>query len=288
MSQGCHITLTSCHAHSLRLFRVEPIASLVAQFAASLRGWCRSLRCGVTGLNRYGIASWMLCGFIVPALSVAGNVYSLTSIDTPSTSSTSDAAGNLLDFDIPIQPLGDALSQYGITSNQPAVFMSDLLNGRTSSAVRGRYTAEAALRLLLEGTGLAIEKITSSVGDSFLLKEASQAPEAPTLAHFFSSGNYPALIQKRILSALCADARTAPGGYRVLFRFQFNAAGRIQDASLLSSTDDRDRDAALLDVLRSVQIEVPLPPTLTQQDLTMRLKRDDPRAAPSCRRVGAS
>lgn len=240
------------------------------------------------GLNRYGIVLWMLCGFITPALSTAGNVDSLPAIGTPPIDSTSDAAGNLLDFDIPAQPLGDALSQYGITSSQPAVFMSDLLNGRTSSAVRGRYTPEAALGLLLEGTGLVIEKITSGVGDSFLLKEASQTPEAPTLARFFSSGNYPALIQKRILSALCADARTAPGGYRVLFRFQFNAAGRIQDVSLLSSTDDRDRDAALLEVLRSVQIEVPLPPALTQQALTMRLKRDDPQAAPSCRREGVS
>jgi TonB family protein len=244
--------------------------------------------CAAVELRRRGIALWMLCGFATSAWSASAHADPQPANTHPADSSQSAIARMSHDFDIPGQPLGDALSQYGIISNQPAIFMSDLLNGRTSSSVRGHYTAEAALRLLLEGTGLTIEKITSSLGDSFLLKEADQASEAPTLARFFNSGYFPGLIQKRILSALCADPRTAPGGYRVLFQFQLNAAGHIQDATLLSSSDDRIRDAALLEVLRTVRVEAPLPPALTQQALTMRLRDSDPQAASPCRQEGAS
>lgn len=283
-------------------FRVEPISFPVADLsAASTRGgyraWRRSapvllmMRAPAAEMTRHGSAAlWMLWACLLPAWSVAaGTAVSSSAPSAVPLASAPGAPDNVYDFAIASQPLGDALSLYGITSSRPAIFMSDLLNGRTSSAVQGRYTAEVALRLLLAGTGLEIEKISSRLGDSFLLKQASPGTlsAAPTLARFFHSGNDAALIQQRIMAALCADKRTAPGNYRALFQFELNAAGRLEHVSLLSSSDDHRRDGLLLDALRGVQIDTPLPPALTQQVMTMRLRPDAAHAASSCHRQEA-
>src|SRR5690606_16209168 len=64
----------------------------------------------------------------------------------------------LLEFDISAQPLGAALFQYGKATGLPAVYPSELVAGRRSSAVRGTYTSEVALSRMLQGTGLVAEK----------------------------------------------------------------------------------------------------------------------------------
>lgn len=56
------------------------------------------------------------------------------------------------DFDIPAQPLTDALSQFGQTTRQQLVYDGRSMARARSSAVVGSYSAEAALRLLLQGT----------------------------------------------------------------------------------------------------------------------------------------
>jgi TonB family protein len=158
-----------------------------------------------------------------------------------------------LDFDIPAQPLETALYRFGNLSHQPALFPSEIIAGRVSSAVHGRYSAEAALQLLLSGTGLSAMKVASAHGEVFVLKQSAVGKTAAER----SLDGYPALIQTRILQALCADAFIAPGSYRSLFRIQIDGNGRIRQARLIDSTGDRRRDAALLAALRQVRVGIP-------------------------------
>lgn len=62
-------------------------------------------------------------------------------------------------YDIEAQRLSDALRKYSDISGREVVAASSLLEGRRSTRVRGRLSADAALSRLLTGTGLAIELV---------------------------------------------------------------------------------------------------------------------------------
>ncbi|WP_345251288.1 hypothetical protein [Pigmentiphaga soli] len=115
----------------------------------------------------------MLCGLAAPALAIGGE-------DGPPVAAlpaaSAAAQSDLVDFDIPAQPLADALRRYASQSRQPALYQSGVVAGRTSSAVRGRHTAAAALRLLLEGSGLAAEPAGPGPDAAFVLRAVPAPP----------------------------------------------------------------------------------------------------------------
>ncbi|VFR91705.1 Outer membrane TonB-dependent transducer VreA of trans-envelope signaling system [plant metagenome] len=167
-------------------------------------------------------------------------------------------AGQLLDFDIPAQPLGEALNRYGETARLAALYPSRLATGLWSAPVHGRYTREDALRLLLQGTGLALAKASTPDGDVFRLARApAAAPASAGLASGIAPGGYLPLLQAAVMHALCQDPRTAPGHYRTLFEVAIDESGRAASAELLSSSGDAGRDAALLAALRQTRAAVP-------------------------------
>jgi len=59
------------------------------------------------------------------------------------------------DFDIPSGPAAQALTRFAQQAGVPVLFPYDLLQGRRTRALRGRFEAEAALQQLLAGSGLA-------------------------------------------------------------------------------------------------------------------------------------
>jgi len=223
----------------------------------------------VAGLSYRRAVLWILCGLAGPALAADGIKPAATSV--PSRSAPVSASRQL-DFDIPAQPLVTALYQYGDISRQPALFDTDMIAGRTSSGVRGRYTPEAALHQLLQGTGLAAEKLHSEHGETFVLKESGNAAAmAQTALPGIFDTAYPGLIQAGIWQMLCADPRIAPGDYSFLFRFRVDASGRIISPQLLGTTGDAQRDRLLMTTLRRVKIDQTPPPAVVQQPLTMLL-----------------
>jgi hypothetical protein len=224
------------------------------------------------GLNRGAIVLWMFCGFVAPAPGMAANDAGLPPADGGAhVKSSPDPSISLFDFNIPAQSLTDALDQFGLVSGRSALFRSALAAGLNSSAVHGRYTATVALRLLLEGTGLDVKEVSAGEVAALVLIPAvggrtpPVAVEAPSVD---ASDSYDGLIQRRVWNAICANPRTADGGYRSLLRFGVDASGEISRPRLISSTGDHQRDAALLDVLQHVRIDQPPPPALAQP-LTM-------------------
>jgi len=190
----------------------------------------------------------------------------------------------LLDFDIPAQPLGAALRRYATHSNRPTLFRGEMVVGRTSSPVLGRYSPEAALRLLLEGTGLIVENVHGGPADALILKEVGAATDAVRTGAVPEGvdTDYGAWVQARVWQALCADPRTAPGRYRSLLRFQVDAEGRVQHPRLLATTGDPDRDSAVLATLKRVRVDRSPPPDLAQPLTMIVLPRDAGSSAPRC------
>lgn len=194
------------------------------------------------------------------------------------------ADGEKLQFDLPAQPLADALNRYAAASRRTALFSSAFVAGRTSSELRGLYAPEMALRKLLEGTGLVAEKAPGGPGDAFVLREAGQpataAAAAPSGAMEDGDG-YDGLVQARVWRALCGNPGTVPGSYRSLLRFEVNAAGAVHRARLLRTTGDPRRDALVLDVVQRVRMDMP-PPAGMAQPLTMVVLPRSAKAAPHC------
>lgn len=201
----------------------------------------------------------------------------------PSAPSSASMADARLFFDIPSQQLEAALDSYARITGHPAVFPSDLLNGRISAPLHGVYTAETALQILLQGTGLMAARRSSRAGDTFVLQSLRQFVDAPhaTPSTSITEDGYAGLAQRRIWQALCADSRTRPGNYEVLLRFSLGNDGLLHDARLVGSSGNEGRDAALLQVLQRVRIERAPPEHFAGRPLTLAILPDAQGAA-SC------
>lgn len=193
----------------------------------------------------------------------------------------SDEATRPIMFDVPAQPLADALRQYALLTHQPALFRSEIVAGRVSSAVNGLYSPEEALRRLLEGTGLIAEATDSSAGRAFVLLKARTAPASVGRG---GVGGYRSVVQIGVWEALCNNPRTAPGSYRLLLRLNVDATGRLRGVQLLESSGDTRRDGAILAALQGARLEAP-PPADLPQPVTMLILPNDSHggvAGPRC------
>lgn len=176
---------------------------------------------------------------------------------------SAEPAEGLFDFDLASQPLATALRAYATTVRRPSVSRSEMVAGKTSAALRGRYSAQAALSLLLAGTGLAVEAVDSG-GVQALVLVPAPLPALAVRPSGLSLGDYAGLLQTGVWAGFCEDARTAPGAYRALLRFQVDGAGQVQRPRLLGPSGDAVRDAALLEVLQRVRMDTAPPPDFPQ------------------------
>lgn len=177
-------------------------------------------------------------------------------------------------FDIPAQPLASALDAYSATTGLMAVYNGNLAAGRLSNAIRGRLTPQAALPLLLKGTGLVAEYTSSEAFvvvpglDESLIKLPSAIASAAIARQDAIERRYSAMMQDSVTDALCAQPLTRPGSYRAAISFWIGAGGEMLRVKLLSSTGDQQRDAAILDVAGRASVGEP-PPARMAQPFTM-------------------
>src|SRR5262249_44269590 len=105
--------------------------------------------------NAFRSRTW----FIIPGARDALLAVCLGALLLVNAAVASEAVGGagpagLLAFDIPSQPLESALEQYGDVTGWEVLYNSNLAAARRSSAVRGTFAPDAALKILLKGTSL--------------------------------------------------------------------------------------------------------------------------------------
>lgn len=164
----------------------------------------------------------------------------------------------LMAFDLPAQPLISALETYGAVSGWQVVYESALANGRQSAEVKGAFTPEVALRMLLAGTGLSPHYMAA---DGFVLvpDPAAKSTVPPRVVT-----QYYGRIQAGLRQTFCADRRARSGGYRVAVGLWIGSSGAVTRSALLDSTGDSDLDATLDRAVRDMKIGEPPPAGFAQ------------------------
>ncbi len=80
-------------------------------------------------------------------------------------------------YNISARALSDALELFGRQSNAQLLFSPRLVDGRRSKALKGQYEPEAALQILLDGSGLTYRKSASNVLLITAIPPAQPQPE---------------------------------------------------------------------------------------------------------------
>ncbi len=181
----------------------------------------------------------------------------------------------LLSLDLPAQDLEHALQAYSRATGMAVLVDRELTLGRRSISVRGRFTAQEALAMLLTGSGLMARYARS---DAFTLQlpEVSQPPATRGTAARNAArinNSYATALQQAIETSLCRSPLTRPGSFRALVQVWVNPQGLIEHSRLVSSTGDEQRDEALVRSLATARVERPAPSSL-RQPVTLLLMPD--------------
>ncbi|MGF7156086.1 TonB-dependent receptor domain-containing protein [Novosphingobium gossypii] len=97
-------------------------------------------------------------------------IASMTTI--PSSASAQPAA--ILNVDLPPQPLATTLKDLAVRYGQTVLASDEVVAGRISSAIKGRYDLEQALRIAIQGTDLSIQ----SASEGYLIVARQGAGKA--------------------------------------------------------------------------------------------------------------
>ncbi|WGS48380.1 secretin and TonB N-terminal domain-containing protein [Paraburkholderia sp. D15] len=196
----------------------------------------------------------------------------------------SPAAARALHFDLPGQPLAQALQAFARTTELIVLAPAPLLDGRTSAPVTGDYAPRDALERVLAGTGLQAE-FTGQ--DEAIIVARPAAPEvasavtadAPADAALPIDGlgddadarAYAGMLQARMTQALCALPAAMPGGYRLAAQLRIDNKGAVVGVNLVASSGQNARDAAIVHALRSLRLDA-APPDGLPEPVTILLR----------------
>jgi hypothetical protein len=179
----------------------------------------------------------------------------------------------LIQFDIPAQPLAEAISTFSAVAGIEVLVPGELLARRQSMGVTGALTPEAALRALLSSTDL----VPRGMGDGALtLERESPLPAFPG-GRIPQYPQYSAALQGVVIDVLCRLALIKPGGHRIAVRLWVRRSGEITHTDLLGTTGDPDRDRILAQLLKHVVVPEPPPAQLPQPTTLLVLPRPEPR-----------
>jgi hypothetical protein len=191
-------------------------------------------------------------------------------------------------FDIPVQPLSKALYAFSAATGIEILVDARYAAGRQSTGVKGRMAPRDALEILLAGSDLVAQEFGSG---TVTLKTATLALSG-RVPRASSSGDLPyfADIQRAVQQALCNDARTSPGHYRLALKLWIGRSGTVLRSQRLDTTGDQNLDVVVDTTVEAIRIARPPPPDLPQP-VTVVISRESPAsincpsAAPDSRRA---
>jgi Secretin and TonB N terminus short domain len=185
-------------------------------------------------------------------------------------------------FNIPSQPLVAALQAYGADSGVQVLYESDVAAGRRSVSVEGNFSSEAALRILLSGTDLAVhytrpDAITltapsaeSNMPPAHLLTNADLSLDTLRVRSSADTADetylheYSGVVQSDIQSVLRKNDKTRSGHYQFGVKLWVDSSRIVRRTEFFRSTGDRDRDAAVVQALQGLVISRAAPANTPQ------------------------
>jgi TonB family protein len=161
-------------------------------------------------------------------------------------------------YDLPAQPLDTALDAFGAAGTIQIFYEASLTKGRNSAEVKGAFSPEEALRLLLRGSGLAARVIAPNTISIAREPVDGASPDNAASRHLKrESVRHFGAMQADLLQVLCENATTRPGNYRIAIQYWLDASGKIARLRLIGSSGNPDRDAAVVATLRNVVLRAP-------------------------------
>jgi hypothetical protein len=164
-------------------------------------------------------------------------------------------------FEIPAQALNSALNLYIRATGTLVLYETSLTAGRRSARVQGSLSREAALEMLLKGTGLSARR--TEVDAFVILPDPGNKVSNPVVTAV-PDRRFLSALQSGVLDVLCRNPQARPGGYNVAVELWIDSTGTVRRSALIGSTGDTARDAILIDTLRSASIGLSPPPGLPQ------------------------
>jgi hypothetical protein len=156
-------------------------------------------------------------------------------------------------FDIPAQPLADALLAYGVATGIEVFYDGALAIGRRSTAVTGVHQSTVALQI----------------------QTAALGRYEP----------YFAVLQARVSEVLCKSDEAKPGDEELILSFWFDLAGMVSHVQVLSSEMSAERRLAIASGVQGLHVGRAVPAGLPQP-VTMAIYAPLPGEATGCRPVG--
>jgi hypothetical protein len=182
-------------------------------------------------------------------------------------------------FNIPAEALREALFAYTDVTGLSVLVDDEITSGRRSTPIKGSFTPENALRIVLTGTGLDFRY---TAPNAFTLVPSPAAGSARSTPRDDSRDEkYFRAVQTAVKYVLCSRAQTLPGQYRVVVQLWMGDNGAVLGSALLGSTGSSDRDQALTDMLYGLPVGAP-PPAGLPQPLTLLILPRPPGATNDC------
>lgn len=165
-------------------------------------------------------------------------------------------------FDIRARHLTQALHDFSATTGIEILVDARHVAGRFSSGVEGVMAPRDALRMLLAGSNLVAEDF----GPGTITLSLPRASGVSQTANPSANGDLPyfADIQRAVRQALCGDARTLPGHYRLVVKLWIGGAGEVSQSKRLDTTGDDRLDGLLDAAMQRVKVGRPPPTDLPQ------------------------
>lgn len=157
-------------------------------------------------------------------------------------------------FDMPAQPLSQALAAFSEQTGISILVTSDLINNKTAAPVHGRLTPSAALRELLEPTDLTVRRVDESAWT--LLPRAARHTATPP-ADATASRAYAGAVQHDLARLLCREHADQLGQARVALQLWIGGDGRIQRVHVLDSEHAPRWGAAVREALQGSRMAAP-------------------------------
>jgi len=164
-------------------------------------------------------------------------------------------------FNLDRMPLHDALQQYSSLTARSVIYDSSRIAGRYSSALRGSYTPDEALRRMIAGSGMQVSYATARAVSLVLAPpgQTGRFAVVSSTATQVSRERYYGVLQTQLRRLLCGHPGLDIGKYRLLLRMRIGGEPALADVLLVVATGRPELEPRVHSALQGQRLAAPPP-----------------------------